>query len=120
SNGCTSTEVTVVVTIQALPVPTINGDAAETTTEWCEGEDITLTGGGGAPGATYLWLLPDGSTQNTAVLTINNSDKATYEGTYTLTVTEGTCVSALDHNVVIHTNPVALPANGGDVCLGDD
>ncbi|MBR8538432.1 hypothetical protein KDU71_22910, partial [Carboxylicivirga sediminis] len=73
SNGCTSTEVTVVVTIQALPVPTINGDAAETTTEWCEGEDITLTGGGGAPGATYSWLLPDGSTQNTAVLTINNA-----------------------------------------------
>ncbi len=119
-NGCTSIEETVVVSIQALPVPTINGDANETSTQWCEGEDITLTGGGGSPGATYAWLLPNGDTQSTAVLTVNNADKATYEGTYTLTVTEGTCVTSLNHNVVVNINPDALPSNGGDVCLGDN
>ncbi|WP_439185935.1 hypothetical protein, partial [Carboxylicivirga taeanensis] len=120
SNGCSSQETTVTVTIQALPVPIINGQATETSSEWCDGEDVTLTGGGGSTGASYSWLLPDGSTQNTAVLTITNADKATYEGIYTLTVTEGTCVSSLNHNVVIHTNREALPANEGDVCLGED
>ncbi|WP_439184623.1 gliding motility-associated C-terminal domain-containing protein, partial [Carboxylicivirga taeanensis] len=119
SNGCSSQETTVTVTIQALPVPTINGEATETSSEWCDGEDVTLTGGGGSFGASYSWLLPDGTTQNTAVLTITNADKASYEGIYTLTITEGTCESSLNHNVVLHTNPDALPGNGGDVCLGE-
>ncbi|WP_439185937.1 hypothetical protein, partial [Carboxylicivirga taeanensis] len=62
SNGCSSQEATVTVTIQALPVITINGEATETSSEWCDGEAITLTGGGGSTGASYSWLLPDGST----------------------------------------------------------
>ncbi|TRX70330.1 gliding motility-associated C-terminal domain-containing protein [Carboxylicivirga sp. M1479] len=120
NNGCSSAEVTVVVTVQPLPIPTINTNPLPSITEICDGQDFTLTGGGGSAGATYSWLLPDGSVQVGAVLNVVAADKATYEGAYELTVTEGTCVETLAHTVTIHSNPTAAASNGGDVCLGDD
>jgi len=116
-NSCTHSA-TVDVVINSLPIPTINGDVAVTTTELCEGDALSLTGGGGT---SYSWLLPDASAVTGSVLSIPATVKATHEGAYTLTVDDGTCTNTLDHNVIINSNPVVTLASdqpGNEFCIG--
>ncbi|MCU4165358.1 gliding motility-associated C-terminal domain-containing protein [Carboxylicivirga caseinilyticus] len=116
-NSCTASG-TVNVVISTLPVPTINGDIAITTSELCEGDALSLTGGGGV---TYSWLLPDASVSAGSVLTIPTTVKLTHEGVYTLTVDDGTCTNTLDHNVVINENPIVTLSSdqpGDAFCVG--
>ncbi len=116
-NNCTSDEVTVDVTITGIPTPTINGSQLVTTTTICDQGSISLTGGGGT---SYTWTLPDLSTQNGSTLNIDPASKATHEGVYKLTVSDGTCPNTLDHNVVINSLPAVTANNNGPVCEGDD
>gem|GEM_PF-3290416 len=103
--GCVSVPASVNVVIDELPTPTINGDATVTTTEYCEGDNIVLTGGGGPTGSTYTWTVPGGGTVVGQTLTINNSVSGTDDGVYTLELDNGTCTNTLTHNVVIRSNP---------------
>lgn len=84
----------------------------------CDGEDnLTLTTFN-FPGATYQWSGPNGFTstaQNPPI--IANADSATYNGLYTLLVTNYGCTSAPQEvNVVIHEIPLAPLTVNDTVC----
>ena len=84
----------------------------------CDGEDnLTLTTFN-FPGATYQWSGPNGFTstvQNPPI--IANADSATYNGLYTLLVTNYGCTSAPQEvNVVIHEIPGAPLTINDTVC----
>ncbi len=121
-NNCGSAEDFVDVTIQVLPVPTINGLTTPSVTEMCSGNTLTLTGGGGAVGAIYEWTLPDASAVVSQVLTINNIPATPILGElYTLKVIEGTCEETLDHVVVVNPTPVVTLTSdqvGDEFCDG--
>ncbi len=106
------------VTMTTLPTPTINGSPIVTTTEVCEGDAISLTAGGGI---SYSWALPGGGSTTGSIINIAAGVIGTHEGTYTVTVDDGTCTNTLDHEVVINSNPaVTLVSNqtNDEFCLG--
>lgn len=96
-----------------------NESVAFATTPLCDGEDnLTLTTFD-FPGATYQWSGPNGfnsTAQNPAVIV--NADSATYDGLYTLLVTNNGCTSPPQEvDVTINGIPLA-PATINDTVCG--
>lgn len=91
-NGCASTPLTVPVTVN--PVPTVTALTSDADNIVCEGDMITLTGGGDAD--TYTW--DNGVDDGVAFA-------ATATTTYTVTGTTGTCSDQA--SVTITVNPAA-------------
>src|SRR5690554_1248574 len=102
TDGDCSTTASVEVTVQDLPTVDLGGD--ETI---CEGESITLDAGN--PGADFEWS--DNSTGQTL--------DVTDAGTYTVTVTEGTCSASDTVEVSYFDAPSAdgIIANNQDECF---
>nr|WP_319511266.1 HYR domain-containing protein [uncultured Draconibacterium sp.] len=94
--------------------------------EICEGEDIELSSAasGGTGGLTYTWEYPDGTIVNNAQNpTILNAD-VSYDGTFTLTVTDANnCSKDTTMDVIVHPSPtvnsIADIEDCHDVAIGE-
>lgn len=108
--GCSSNSVTNVV-VNTTPVSSASNNGP-----YCEGDNIQLTSSGGT---SYNWTGPNGftSSQQNPIL---NSSTLIMSGTYSVTVTDGTCSSISTTNVTVSSPPVAASSNTGPYCEGDD
>lgn len=100
ANGCENAD-TATATILSSLVVTLND------TSFCPGGSVTLDAG--YPGATYLWS--DNSTDQTLVVTS--------AGTYSVTVTDGSCSGSEDAVVSIATLPSVGAGADVIICAGD-
>jgi hypothetical protein len=109
--GIAETNLTIDAGIQCpLPTPT----ATTTTTQVCVGGVIKLTATGGK---AYSWKGPNGFSETTADVTINNAIIAN-TGTYTVTVTaDNKCNATAIATVAVTVNPnPSVSATGAVVC----
>jgi gliding motility-associated-like protein len=114
--SCTSNTATVDITVD--PTPTATPGALATTI--CEGDDIELTANT-VTGATYSWTGPNGFTSGSEDPTISGATVAA-GGTYSLTITLGSCGSTTS-TVDVTVNPTPTATAGAintTICSGDD
>lgn len=103
NGGCNATDA-IDVTVSATP-PAVN---LGNDTTICTGNSITLNAGNA--GATYLWST--GAT--TQSITVNTS------GTYSVTVTKGTCTGTDAINVTVSSTPLTVNlGNDTTICTGN-
>lgn len=98
----------VTITVNPLPTATATNNGPV-----CAGGNVTLTGG--ANGMTsYTWSGPSGysSTAQSPVVS------PAVAGTYTLTISNGTCTNTASTTVVVNALPTATATNNGPVCVG--
>lgn len=115
-SGCPSPASTVDVTVN--PSPTAIPGAVNTTV--CSGQDIELTANTIAGGA-YSWTGPSGFTSSDQNPIINGVGLSA-DGTYSLTITVGSCSSTTETiDVTVNETPsISANANSTSVCEGDD
>ena len=103
ANGCSKTATTSVV-VNALPVVT----AASSATAVCEGNNVTLSGGGAS---TYVWS--NGVTDAISFIPTSNT-------TYTVTGTDANgCTKTATTNVIVNALPIVTAASSATaVCAG--
>jgi len=114
NNGCASTPVTTVVTVNATPA----APTASSNSPICAGSTLNLTASNIA-GATYSWTGPNSFTSSTQNPSIAGATVAA-SGTYSVTATVAGCPSAFG-TVTVIVNPIpATPAPGSNspVCTG--
>lgn len=104
NNGCIDFD-TILVNVNPNGV---NADAG-TDVSLCQGDDVTLTGTGGGPGANYAWS----NGANSATTTVSPTGTTTY----TLTVTDGGCDGT--DQVTVNVNPIPNANAGSDVTICD-
>jgi hypothetical protein len=101
AGGCTGTSSPIAVTVGSVLVPVITGAPA-----FCPGDSTVLDAGSGYD--TYLWST--GATTETITVT--------QPGTYTVSVTKGTCAgTSADYKVTVYPMPVATISASGDTLL---
>ena len=117
AGGCSTGPVTVDVIVSTTPTAT----ASANNTTVCAGENIELTANTVA-GGTYSWTGPNGFTSSDQNPIIPNAS-ATEAGTYSLTISVGSCTSTNTAEVTISVNPsptATASATATDICEGDD
>ncbi|HNP17681.1 MAG TPA: PKD domain-containing protein, partial [Fulvivirga sp.] len=123
ANGCSGSPITVVVTIDPIPVGT---SIPAGTFEICSGSTLSITPSTpNAPSSTYSWLGDNGSGGNGIITDspINNTDNP-IDVTYTITPTgpaPTNCVgSPFTIVVTVNPNPVLTITNAApSICSGD-
>ncbi len=99
-SGCESPRDEVNILVNAsLPIPAIDDNLPV-----CEGETLTLTTDLVST-YVYEWILPDGSTGSSNVLTVNNVSAITNSGTYILNVTETATGCSATNSVFVSITP---------------
>src|SRR3989344_5919219 len=93
NNGCTNTSANTIVTVNALPQPTI---AANGTLTFCSGSSVELTS---SPASSYLWS--NGSTAQAITVTTS--------GNYSVTVTDGNGCEGTSPATIITVNSLPVP-----------
>ncbi len=110
ANGCTNTG-NVVVSVNTAPTASGNSNSPV-----CVGQAINLTSSGGS---SYSWTGPNGFTSNQQNPSISSAT-ASNAGTYTVTVSNGSCSSQATVNVVVNSLPdpgaTAAPVT---ICVGN-
>jgi hypothetical protein len=103
ANGCSKTATTDVI-VNALPIVT----AASSATAVCEGNNVTLSGGGAS---TYVWS--NGVTDAISFIPTSNT-------TYTVTGTDANgCSKTATTNVIVNALPIVTAASSATaVCAG--
>ena len=92
SNGCSSTSLATVVTVNSIPsIPTITAAGATT---FCQGSNVALNVTSPVNGVTYNW------SNSTAGTSLN----ATSSGTYTATASKNGCNSVASNSIVVTVN----------------
>lgn len=117
-NGCPSPPACQIVTVNSLPMVTVQ--ATNNDTMGCIGQDLTLTATGGT---TYSWTGPTGfvSNQNPVTLALTNTNQSGY---YYVTGTNGMNCSASD-SILITANPLPTTTftsnvvTSNAICSGD-
>ncbi|MFN8300108.1 MAG: choice-of-anchor L domain-containing protein [Chitinophagales bacterium] len=104
ANGCTAVSDTSTVTFGPTPTPAVTASPDSI----CAGGSSTLDAGTSGVGYTYNWS--NGGTQQTT--TVNAA------GTYTVTVTSGTCSATGSVNVGQYTHAPVTLNNDTTVCAG--
>ncbi|MFZ5553087.1 MAG: T9SS type A sorting domain-containing protein, partial [Bacteroidota bacterium] len=111
AGGCSDTATTSVI-VSASP-----SASASSNSPVCEGQTIALDGGNIA-GASYSWTGPNGFTSSLEDPSLNNA--STLEaGTYSLTVTIGSCSNTASTSVSVNPAPVADAGPDQTICAGD-
>lgn len=106
ANGCSSTSVAVVVTVNAAPTATISAGGA---TSFCTGGSVVLSASTGT-GYAYQWRR-DGATISGATA---SSYTATLAGTYTVLITASGCsATSSGIPVSVGTTPATTVTAGG-------
>ncbi len=103
--GCSATSAGTVVTVNALPTPTITASGATT---FCQGANVTLTA---SAAASYLWS--SGETTQSII--------ANVDGPYSVTVTNaaGCTATSANTNLVVYPLPTVAAITGPNaVCEG--
>lgn len=101
-NGCTASDVTTVA------VSGFNASIdASGTTAFCAGGSVNLTA---QPTGAYTYLWSNSSTNQT--ITANTT------GTYTVSVTDGSCTVTASQAVTVNPNPTVNAGNTGPYCTG--
>ncbi|MBI2274299.1 MAG: HYR domain-containing protein, partial [Bacteroidetes bacterium] len=108
SNGaCAATSAATSVTVNALPVVSINSNGSLK----CEGGSFTF--GASLAGQSYAWTGPNGFTSNLQINTINNVTAAN-AGLYSVVVTNvNGCSSNGAENLIVNSLPMATITAGG-------
>lgn len=102
------------VTITVIPLPTAS---ASYNNPVCIGSPLTLTGG--ANGMTsYSWTGPNLFTSSTQSPSISANATLAMSGTYTLTISNGTCTNTASAVVTVNSLPTATATNNNPVCIG--
>ncbi len=112
-NGCTSTAGSIAVTVNsAASTPNASSNSPV-----CAGNTLNLSTS--VTGATYTWTGPNGFSSTQQNPSISNIT-ATEAGTYTLTVTSGSCTSAPASITVAVNNALASPTitTAASACVG--
>jgi len=112
NNGCAGTSTT---NLTVNPTPTA---AAGSNSPLCVGQTIDLTAAT-VSGATYSWSGPNGFTSILQNPSITGSN-ALMAGTYTLTVTIGTCSSTSTVSVTLNSLPTANATSDSPICAGNN
>lgn len=107
SSGCQSSPATVTVVSQ---MPALS---ASNTGPYCPGTPIQLYGSTSGSSINYSWSGPNGYTS-----TAQNPTDATEAGTYTLTITTGSCSNSASTVVSINSNPTAA-FSASSPCMND-
>lgn len=103
---------TIAATVSVVPTPTA---VANNNSPVCVGASFTLSGSGTG---TYSWSGPGGFTSALQNPVLTNATTA-MSGVYTLTVSNGNCISTATTSVTINPNPVPVAANTGPYCPGN-
>jgi hypothetical protein len=104
TNGTCTATASKVVTMTAMPTPTITASGA---TAFCQGGSVNLTASGGA---TYAW-----STGGTTAILSN----ILTSGTYAVTVANGTCTATISKVITVLPAPTAaVTASNSTICQG--
>ena len=117
SGSCSAATDTDTATVHAQPTATISANANPT----CEGNTLELTGNAGM--ASWDWTLPDASTANGQVLTIDPVDLS-HDGIYELIVTDNngcsdTTILDVEITPAIDNNTITSPASPATYCVTD-
>ncbi|MBK9933481.1 MAG: carboxypeptidase regulatory-like domain-containing protein [Cytophagaceae bacterium] len=97
AKGCSATA-SVVVEVRKL------NELIGSTSEVCEGEDLTITLPDYGTSATYSWTGPNGYTASGRIITLNNVTN-TNEGTYNITVSVNGCSVTSTAKVIVKDKP---------------
>ncbi|MFN0200044.1 MAG: gliding motility-associated C-terminal domain-containing protein, partial [Bacteroidia bacterium] len=108
ANGCTNTASTSVAISS-------NFGSASSNSPVCTGNTLTLSATGGT---NYDWTGPNGFATTGQTPSIANVT-ALAAGTYTVTITNGTCTATATTNVTVNTSPTVSPSNSSPACVGD-
>ena len=108
-SGC-STSLSVTVSIGSL------SGSASGNSPLCPGDQLNLTATGPS-GASFSWVGPNGFTSNLQNPTIANVQSAD-AGTYTVTVSNGTCSSSFNMNVVVNAAVSGTIGSNSPICPG--
>jgi len=111
TSGCSSTSVSSVVTINAIPTVTVNSPTV------CVGTPATVTATPGAAGTyNYVWTIPTGATDPGNVATFD----ATLSGTYSVIITDTVsgCTSLSASGIVTINAIPTVTVNSPTVCAG--
>lgn len=112
-NGCTGTATTTVL-INPLPTPTVGVSQNPI----CAGNNLSFTSDiNSLPGVSFLWQGPNNFSSTLQNPAINNIQPAA-SGTYTLTVTRGTCVAQTTINLTVNPPPTVVAGSNSPVCSG--
>lgn len=111
ATGCSRTTST---TVTITPGPT---SSAASNAPLCEGDTLSLTTPTAA-GATYSWTGPGGFTSSLQNPFVNGVTAAS-TGTYTVTVTAGSCFTSSSVPVTVSSMPTANPSSNSPLCEGD-
>lgn len=115
NNGCASSPVTTVVTVNATPA----APTAASNSPICDGSTLNLTATN-IIGATYSWTGPNSFTSTSQNPSIPGATIAA-SGTYSVTATVGGCTSTFG-TVTVVVNPIPAtpsPASNSPVCTGN-
>ena len=108
TNGsCTSTATTS-VTVSSAPIATASNSGP-----FCDGQTISLSGGGGS---SYNWSGPGGFTSTSQNPSITGANSG-MSGVYTVTVSIGTCTAVNTTTVIINPSPT-ITTNTITICSG--
>ncbi|PWE00744.1 T9SS type B sorting domain-containing protein [Marinilabilia rubra] len=117
-NGCVSTTDNMTLTVNENPTVQIN--SGDPDLDVCVGSNLTLTANvtGGAGSNSYVWELPNGTTQTGSSLVIDPVATAD-QGVYSVTVTDGVSCSAMAQvQVNVHEVTPTLTATASTICDG--
>jgi hypothetical protein len=117
TNTATSCQIamngSVTVIVNPLPVATASNNGPI-----CQGDTLDLAGGD--PGmASYSWSGPNGFSDLTQNPNVSDSVTAAMAGTYTLTISDGTCTNTATTVVIVNALPLIVATSNGPVCEGD-
>lgn len=112
NDGTCTNSTTTVVSVNAIPTATASNNGPV-----CIGSSLDLTGGSGGM-SSYNWSGPDGFSNATQSPNVSGSVTPAMAGTYTLTISDGTCTSTASTTVTVNSLP--NPNLGADVgtCVG--
>ncbi len=109
SYGCSATATTNAV-VNSLPNATASSNSAV-----CAGQTLNLYANGGS---TYQWSGPNGFSSNQQNPVIPNATTAA-TGTYTVTVSNGTCSSTTSVNAIVNPAPSPIASSNSPLCTGE-
>ncbi|WP_462317249.1 beta strand repeat-containing protein, partial [Marinilabilia sp.] len=117
-NGCLSASDNMTLTVNENPSVQIN--SGDPDIDVCVGANLTLTANvtGGSGSNSFVWNLPDGSTQTGSPLVVDPVSLSD-QGVYTVTVTDGvSCEGTAQVQVNVHEVNPTLSASSTEICDG--
>lgn len=101
------------LTINVYPTPVVPILAA---TSACQGHPLQLNSSGGD---SFLWTGPNNFTSTNSSPVVTENADPSFDGVYTVKVTQNNCPVFASTNVTVYTTPAVSPMNNVQICEGD-